>query len=368
VNIPLIDLKAQYQDIKDEIDEAIQRVVESTAFVDGEELTGFENEFAEFCGVKYGVATSSGSTALDLTLLAFGIGEGDEVITTPATFIATSEAISHTGAQIVFADIEPDSYNIDPKEIEKKITSRTRALIPVHLFGQPCDMDPIIELASKHNLVLIEDSAQSHGAEYKGKRVGQFGDASIFSFYPGKNLGAYGHAGIVLTDREDIANKVKLLANHGRHEKYEHLMEGYNYRADAIQTAVLRVKLKHLVNWNEKRRENAKIYNSLLEAIPVVTPEEKEYAKHVYHLYVIKSEKRAQIAGWLKSKSISTGIHYPIPLHLQPAYKYLDLGQGSFPITEEFCSQALSLPMFPELKENEIKLIVDEIKSFLSSR
>ncbi|MCK4307771.1 DegT/DnrJ/EryC1/StrS family aminotransferase [candidate division WOR-3 bacterium] len=366
MNIPLVDLKAQYQDIKGEIDKAIQKVIESTQFAGGEELTGFEKEFAEFCGVKYGVTTSSGSTALDLTLLAFGIGEGDEVITTPATFIATSEAITHTGASIVFADIEPDSYNIDPKEIEKKITSRTRALIPVHLFGQPCDMDPIIELARKHNLILIEDAAQSHGAEYKGKRVGQFGDASIFSFYPGKNLGAYGHAGIVVTDREDIADKVILLANHGRHTKYEHSIEGYNYQADAIQTAVLRVKLKHLLNWNEKRRRNAKIYNSLLEATSVITPKEKEYAKHVYHLYVIKSERRDELAEYLNSKGISTGIHYPIPLHLQPAYKYLGLKPGSFPVTEEFCSKALSLPMFPELKEDEIRLIVEEIKRFFS--
>lgn len=366
MNIPLVDLKAEYRVIKEEIDSAIKRVVESTNFVGGEELSGFESEFASYCGVKYGIATSSGSTALDLCLMALGIGKGDEVITTPNTFIATTEAITHVGAKIVFVDIDPDSYNIAPSQIEQKITSHTKAIIPVHLFGQPCDMDPILEVAKKHNLIVIEDAAQSHGAEYKGKRVGGFGDAAIFSFYPGKNIGAYGHAGIVVTNRSDIAERVKLLANHGRgQEKYDHLIEGYNYRPDTIQAAILRVKLKYLDDWNAKRRKNAEIYDSLLKGLPVITPKALPYVKHIYHLYVIRNKKRDELSNWLNSKGISTGIHYPIPLHLQPAYKYLGLGKNSFPVAEEFCSEALSIPMFPELKEEQIKLIVQEIKNFL---
>ena len=366
MKIPLIDLRTEYLTIKDEIDAAIRRVVESTNFIGGDELVNFESEFAAFCGVKYGIATSSGSTALDLCLLALGIGKGDEVITTPATFIATTEAITHVGAKVVFADIDSDSYNIDPNQIEHKLTSHTKAIILVHLFSQPCDMDPILKLAQKHNLLVIEDAAQAHGAEYKGKRVGGFGDAAIFSFYPGKNIGAYGHAGAVVTNNKTMAEKVKLFANHGRYEKYEHLMEGYNYRADSIQTAILRVKLKHLANWNEKRRTNAKKYNSLLKDLPLITPKEMPYAKHVYHLYVIRGKKRDELSKWLNSKGIDTGVHYPIPLHLQPAYKYLGIAKGSLPVAEEFCSQALSLPMFPELKEEQIELIAKKIKNFLS--
>jgi dTDP-4-amino-4,6-dideoxygalactose transaminase len=365
MQIPLVDLKAQYKTIKKEIDDAIMGVVESASFVGGKELSNFESEFASFCGVKYGVATSSGSTALDLSLLAFDIGEGDEVITTPNTFIATTEAITHVGAKIVLADVDPLFHNLDPKEVEKKITSRTKALIPVHLFGQACDMDPLLELARKHNLVVIEDAAQSHGAEYKGKKVGGFGDAAIFSFYPGKNLGAYGHAGIVVTDREEIAKKVVLLANHGRDTKYEHIVQGYNYRADAIQTAVLRVKLRYLEDWNRKRRSNAEVYNSLLKDSPVVTPREAPYAKHVYHLYVIQNAKRDGLLERLASKGISSIIHYPIPLHLQPAYKHLGLSKGSMPVAEKFCCEALSLPMFPELTKEQMGLIAREIKDFL---
>jgi dTDP-4-amino-4,6-dideoxygalactose transaminase len=366
MQIPLVDLKAQYKTIKQEIDSAIMGVVESASFVGGEELSGFESEFAGFCGVRYGVATSSGSTALDLSLLAFGIGDGDEVITTPNTFIATTEAITHVGANIVFADVDPVFHNLDPEEVEKKITPRTKALIPVHLFGQACDMDPILEVAKKHNLVVIEDAAQAHGAKYKGKRVGGFGDAAIFSFYPGKNLGAYGHAGIVVTDREDIAKKTELLANHGRDTKYEHIVQGYNYRADAIQTAVLRVKLRYLEGWNEKRRSNAGVYSSLLKDLPIVTPREAPYARHVYHLYVIQSDRRDDMSKRLASKGISSIIHYPIPLHLQPAYKHLGLSKGSLPVAEKFCREALSLPMFPELTEEQMGLIAQEIKDFLS--
>lgn len=366
MNIPLVDLKVEYQLIKEEIDNAIKRVVESTNFVGGEELSMFEDEFAGYCGVKYGIATSSGSTALDLCLMALGIGEGDEVITTPNTFIATTEAITHVGAKIVFVDVDPNSYNMDPYQIEHKITSHTKAIIPVHLFGQPCDMDLILAIAKKYGLIVIEDAAQSHGAEYKSKRVGGLGDVAIFSFYPGKNMGAYGHAGIAVTDRTDIAERVRLLANHGRGAgKYDHVIEGYNYRPDTIQAAILRIKLKYLDTWNDKRCKNAEIYNALLEGLPVVTPKAYFYVKHVYHLYVIRDKRRDDLSIWLNSKGISTGIHYPIPLHLQPAYKYLGLSKGSFPVAEEFCSEALSLPMFPELKESQIRMVVQKIKEFL---
>ncbi|MDI6840171.1 MAG: DegT/DnrJ/EryC1/StrS family aminotransferase [bacterium] len=362
MNIPIVDLRAQYLSIKSEIDSAIKRVIDSMDFVGGDEISKFETEFANFCGAKYGVATASGSTALDLALLAFGIGEGDEVITTPFTFIATTEAITHVGAKIVFADIEPKSYNINTDEIKQKITKRTKAIIPVHIFGHPCDMEPIIKLANEHNLIVIEDAAQAHGAEYKGKRVGSFGDAACFSFYPGKNLGAYGHCGMVVTNNEKIADKVRLLACHGQHKKYMYEMEGYNYRADSIQTAILRVKLKRLEEWNEKRRRNAKLYNTLLEDTTIITPKELQDAKHVYHLYTIRTKHREKLAKWLKSKGIDTAIHYPIPLHLQPAYKYLGYKEGSFTVAEECCTQVLSLPMFAELTEEQIELIVKEIK------
>lgn len=360
--IQLIDLMAQHKTIQKEIEDAIKRVIDKTAFVGGEEMTGFENEFAAFCGVKYGVSVSSGSTALDLALLALGVGKDDEVITTPCTFIATTEAITHVGAKVVFAEVEPDTYNIDVKEIEKKITPKTKAIIPVHLFGHACDMEPMMEIAKKHNLIVLEDAAQAHGAKYKDKTVGQFGAATCFSFYPGKNLGSYGHAGIVISDDKAIADRVKLLANHGREDKYEHQMEGFNYRADSIQTAVLRVKLRHLADWNEKRRKIASIYNSILKN--VTKPTEKDYAKHVYHLYVIQVKNRDGLAAHLKSKGILTGIHYPIPLHLQPAYSYLGHKKGSFPISESFCDNALSLPMYPELAEDQVKLIAEEVNNF----
>ncbi|MDD5529339.1 MAG: DegT/DnrJ/EryC1/StrS family aminotransferase [bacterium] len=360
--IPLIDLVAQHKTIENEINSAIKNVIDTVSFVGGEPMTGFEDDFAKFCGVKYGISVSSGSTALDLTLLALGIGAGDEVITTPCTFIATSEAITHVGAKVVFADVEPGTYNIDPKEIEKKITPKTKALLPVHLFGHSCNIEAILDIAKKHNLIVIEDAAQAHGAEYKGKRVGQFGAAACFSFYPGKNLGAYGHAGIVISDNKKTADRVRLLANHGREDKYEHQEEGFNYRADSIQTAVLRVKLKHLEKWNENRRRNAALYNSLLKN--VVKPIEESYAKHVYHLYVMKVKNRDKLAEYLKSKGILTGVHYPIPLHLQPAYNRLGHKKGSFPISEEFCDNALSIPMFPELTEEQVRFIAEEVNKF----
>jgi len=361
VHIPLVDLKRQYLSIKKEIDEAIQEVIDKSAFIMGKNVEGFENEFAKFCGVKYGVGTSSGTTALHLALVACGVKQGDEVITVPYTFIATTEAISHSGGKVVFVDIEDRSYNMDPEKIEQTITEKTRAIIPVHLFGQPADMDKIMKIAKKRKLIVIEDACQAHGAEYKGKKVGSLGDIACFSFYPGKNLGAYGDAGMAVTDNKELAEKMRLLRNHGYQKKYYHQIEGYNYRLDAIQAAVLRVKLRHLEEWTQKRRRNAKLYNELLKEGGVKTPLEMEYAKHVYHLYVIGTEEREGLYVRLKENGISTAIHYPLPLHLQQAYSYLGYKKGDFPVSEACAERLLSLPMFPELTEDEIKKIAEII-------
>ena len=363
--IPFVDLKAQYDSIKNEIDDAIQIVLNNTSFIMGEELKKFEVEFSRFCDVKHAVGVANGSDALILALRACGIGEGDEVITVPYTFIATTEAISNVGGKVIFVGIDPETYTIDVTKIEEKITGRTKAIIPVHLYGQPADMDPIMELAKKYNLKVIEDAAQAHGAEYKGKRVGSIGDVACFSFYPGKNLGAYGDAGMVVTDNEEIAEKIKLLRNHGRiTKKYEHDIEGYSSRLDNLQAAILRVKLRHLNKWNESRRKNARRYNELLSNIEgIITPYEADYAKHVYHLYVIRTEKRRdKLREELKFNGVATGIHYPIPLHLQPAYKYLGYKRGDFPITEKASQEILSLPMFAELSDMQIEEIVKLIK------
>jgi len=361
MHIPLVDLKRQYLSIKNEIDGAIQEVINNSAFIMGENVEEFENEFAKFCGVKYGLGTSSGTTALHLALLVCGLKGGDEVITVPYTFIATTEAVSHTGAKVVFVDIDDRSYTMDPEKIEAAITERTKAIIPVHLFGHPADMDKIIEVAKKHNLIVIEDACQAHGAEYKGKRVGSLGDISCFSFYPGKNLGAYGDAGMVVTDNGELAEKISLLRNHGYEKKYYHKMEGYNYRLDGIQAAILRVKLRHLEGWTEKRRKNAKLYNELLKGSKIKTPVEMEYAKHVYHLYVIRTAKRDKLYSRLKENDISAAIHYPLPLHFQQAYRYMGCKKGDFPTSEVCSEELLSLPMFPELAEDEIKKIVEVI-------
>jgi len=364
--IPFVDLKAQYDSIKDEIDEAIQNVINNTSFIMGDELNKFEVEFAQFCNVKYSIGVANGSDALILSLRACGIGEGDEVITVPHTFISTAEAISNVGGKVVFVDIDSKTYTMDVSKIEEKINKKTKAIIPVHLYGQPADMDPIMKLAKKYNLKVIEDAAQAHGAEYKGKKVGSIGDVGCFSFYPGKNLGAYGDAGMVVTNNEKIAEGIKLLRNHGRiTKKYEHDIEGYSSRLDNLQAAILRVKLSHLNKWNDMRRRNAKKYNELLNNIGgITTPYEADYAKHVYHLYVIRVEKerRDKLREELKSKGVATGIHYPIPLHLQPAYRYLGYKRGDFPVTEKASQEILSLPMFAELKDKQIEKIVKMIK------
>jgi dTDP-4-amino-4,6-dideoxygalactose transaminase len=364
--IPFVDLKAQYDSIKEEINGAIQRVLNTTSFIMGEELIKFEEDFASFCNTKYAIGVANGSDALILSLRACGISKGDEIITVPHTFIATTEAITHVGGKIVFVDINPKTYTIDVSKIKEKITKKTKAIIPVHLYGQPADMDPIMKLAKKYNLKVIEDAAQAHGAEYKGKKVGSIGDVGCFSFYPAKNLGAYGDAGIVTTNNEEIAKKLRLLRNHGRIiKKYEHEIEGYSSRLDNLQAAILRVKLKYLNKWNNMRRRNAGRYNELLSNVDgIIIPHEADYAKHVYHLYVIRVGERDMLREELKSNDIATGIHYPISLHLQPAYNYLGYKRGDFPVAEECSQKILSLPMFAELTDEQIEKIVKWIKYF----
>lgn len=361
MKIPLVDLKAQYNSIKGEIDSAVEQDLAETAFIMGSRVANFENDFAKFCDNKYCAGVSSGTEALHLALRAIELKPGDEVITVPNTFIATVEFITHLGGNIKFVDIDKDTYTINVNEIEKAITDKTKAILPVHLYGQSSDMKPIMEIAEKHNLKVIEDCAQAHGAEYNGKRV-SVSDIGCFSFYPGKNLGAFGDGGAIVTGNEEIANKIAMLRNHGREkgEKYKHSILGFNSRLDALQAAILQVKLKYIDQWTDARRKNAKLYNELLQD-KVVTPVEAEYAKHVYHLYVIRTKNRDKLQQHLKSKEISAGIHYPIPLHQQPALQKLNI-TGKFPITEQYSKEILSLPMYPELSEEQINFVADSIK------
>ena len=369
MGVPFLDLRQQYWSIKDEVDAGIRQVMDSCRFVLGENVRSFEKEFASFCGTEYAIGVANGTDALRLTLLACGIGKGNEVITVPNTFIATTGAISQTGAKIVFVDVNSSTYNIDVSQIEGAINERTRAILPVHLFGQPADMDPIMEVARKYNLEVIEDACQAHGAEYKGKKAGSIGDVGCFSFYPSKNLGAFGDGGMVVTNSDEIAQRVRMFRDYGQIKKYEHLVEGYNSRLDEIQAAILRVKLKKLNEWNNLRRGNTSIYDELLKDVDeVITPSKAEYAKHVYHLYVIRTKKRDKLQEWLKSKGIGTGLHYPVPLHLQKVYEYLGYKEGDFPVTEKCAKEILSLPMFPELTKAQIEKAVTGIKAFFAKR
>jgi dTDP-4-amino-4,6-dideoxygalactose transaminase len=365
-NVPFLDLKAQYQSIKEEVNEAILSVVESCAYAKGPAVRQFQKNFSEYCETKHAVGVANGTDAIYLALRAVGVGPGDEVITTPDTFIATTEAITQAGAKIVFVDINPKTYNIDVSKIEEKITSKTKAIVPVHLFGQPADMEPILEIAKKHNLKVVEDAAQAHGARYFGKRVGTFGDVACFSFYPGKNLGAYGDGGAVVTNNEEIATNVEKIADHGSLKKYIHEVEGVNSRLDSVQAAVLDVKLKYLDQWNESRRKNAYVYNELLKDIDgVITPAELENTVPVYHLYVIQVDNRDALQQKLSDAGIASGIHYPYPLHLVPAYEYLGLKKGAFPNAENCAERFLSLPMYAELTESMIKSVCDVIKDIV---
>ncbi len=359
--IPLVDLQAQYRTIKPEIDAAIQQVIDTTDFILGHAVGEFEAAFAGYCQAAFAIGLNSGTDALCLALRAVGVAPGDEVITTPHTFIATAEAITMCGAVPVFVDIDPVTYNIDPALVEDAVTSKTKALLPVHLYGQPADMDPLLEIARRHNLRVIEDAAQAHGAAYKGRRVGTLGDAACFSFYPGKNLGAYGDAGAVTTNDPQIAQEIRLLRNHGRAAKYEHDRVGFNNRMDGIQGAVLNVKLKHLDTWNEKRTKIAAMYTELL-GDGVETPTVPDWADPSWHLYVIRVEQRDRLFERLREMGIGVGIHYPIPLHLQPAYTDLGYKEGDFPHAEAAAKSILSLPMYPELSVSQIETVVEAVK------
>jgi dTDP-4-amino-4,6-dideoxygalactose transaminase len=364
--IPLVDLKAQYHNIKDEIDAAITRVLESSQFVLGDEVAVFEEEFAAYCGARHGIAVNSGTSALHLALLAAGIGLGYEVITVPFTFVATVAAICYTGARPVFVDIEPRSYTMDVNQLEGAITERTKAILPVHLYGQPADMDPILEIARRYGLVVIEDAAQAHGAEYKGRRVGSIGDLGCFSFYPSKNLGAYGEGGMVVTNNPEYARTIRMLRDWGQERKYHHVLKGYNYRMEGMQGAILRVKLRHLEAWTEVRRAHARRYNDFLAGSRMILPQEVPGRRHVYHIYGIQVQDRATVQQVLKEQRISTGVHYPIPVHLLPAYTDLGYGEGDFPVSEQIADRELSLPMFAELSEEQqqnvattLRMVVD---------
>lgn len=363
--IPLVDLKRQYLSIKPEIDAAMQRILDETDFIMGKDVKILEESFAQVCGVRYGIGASSGTTALYLALVGLGIGPGDEVITVPNTFIATTEAISQTGARVVFVDIDEKTYNIDVRAIEKAITKKTKAIIPVHLYGQPADMAAIQTIARKKNLKIIEDASQAHLAEFQGRPAGSWSDVACFSFYPGKNLGAYGDAGMVVTDDEPLARQIRMLSDHGRTSKYEYEKEGYNYRIDTLQAAILNVKLKHLGRWTKERQKWAALYDKLLSGLDVVIPGVDPRAKHVYHLYVIRLKDRDRVKAALAEQGISAGIHYPIPLHLQKAYAYLGYKKGTFPIAEQGAQEILSLPMFAELSMSDIEYIVGVLKKCL---
>ena len=366
--IPFVDLSAQYQTIDAEINEAIARVIQGTDFILGREVNLFEEEFASFCEAKYAVGVDSGTSALELALRAYNIGTGDEVITAANSFIASALAISHTGAKPVLADVDQYTYTMDVAAMAAAITSRTKAVVPVHLYGHPAHMDAIREVADKHGLVVIEDACQAHGARYKGKRTGSLGHAAAFSFYPGKNLGAYGDGGMVVTNDREIADRLRMLRNYGQKEKYQHLFRGYNRRLDTLQAAILRIKLKYLEKWNVARRRNALLYHKSLEGCALTLPAEAGGAESVWHLYVIRTEQRDALKEHLVSRGVTVGIHYPIPIHLQPAYQDLGYKKGDFPITEAFAEQLLSLPMYAEIGENQIKSVAETIRGFLHPR
>jgi dTDP-4-amino-4,6-dideoxygalactose transaminase len=386
MNVPFVDLKAQYTSLKPQMDAAIQSVLERTAFILGREVTEFEKAFADTIGVKHCVGVCSGTDAIEMALRACGIGPGDEVITVPNTYIATCEAISEAGATIRWVEVDPRTYNMDPAQIEAAITPRTKALLPVHLYGQPADMPAIMAIARKHGLKVIEDAAQAHGAKIADSKwqmvdsshrpsavghrpVGAFGDAACFSFYPGKNLGAYGDGGAVCTDSDEIADRVRLLRNHGQREKYVHLVEGYCHRLDNLQAAVLGVKLPHLDAWNAARRAHAALYDKLLADAPgVVTPYVAPGMEPVYHLYVIQVPERDRMQAALKAAGVETGIHYPIPLHEQPAYVRLGHKPEDFPISHALGPRILSLPMCAELTDEQIYYVVEMVREAVVSR
>lgn len=357
MHIPFVDLKAQYATLKDDIADAVRGVLESAQFIGGEAVASFEREFAAYCQVPHARGVASGTDALHLALRALGIGHGDEVVTTAHTFIATAAAIVATGARPVFVDIDPDTHTIDPEMIEHALTDRTKAIVAVHLFGQPADMGPIKDIARRRGLFVIEDAAQAHGAEYQGIRTGALGDVACFSFYPGKNLGAYGDGGAVTTNSAAIAERIERLRDHGRTSHYHHTEVGFNSRLDAIQAAILKVKLRRLDEWNANRRRAAECYTTELAQSGIKTPVVRKGSTHVYHLYVITTNERDAMRSKLDEAGVATGIHYPLPLHLQPAFAYLGYKRGDLPFCEMMAARSLSLPMFPELARDQVRRI-----------
>lgn len=364
MQVPFINLQVQHQAIQAELNEAIRRVMERADFALGKDVACFEEEFAAFCGAKYAVGVDSGLSALELSLRAFGIGPGDEVIVPAHSFIATAAAVTFAGARPVLVDVTPATYNIDTAQIEAAITPRTRAIIPVHLYGLPADMDEVTRLAGKYGLVVIEDACQAHGARYRGRRAGSLGHAAAFSFYPTKNLGACGDAGMLVTDDATVAERVRGMRNCGQRKKYIHELPPFNHRMDTLQAAILRVKLRHLEEWIRARRRNAAHYAELLAVNGVVTPVEMPGTTHVYHLYVIQTPQRDALQAHLQEQGIGTAIHYPVPIHLQPFYAGNGYGPGSFPVTERLSGQVLSLPLFPEMTAQQVVGVADAINAF----
>jgi dTDP-4-amino-4,6-dideoxygalactose transaminase len=367
MHVPFLDLKPQYRQIEAELTPKLHEIMASGAFIGGPEVEAFEAEFAAFCESPHCVGLNSGTDALRFALMAAGVGPGDEVITVPHTFIATTEAISQAGAVPVFVDVDPRTCTLDPARLEAAVTAKTRAVIPVHLYGQPADMDPILHIARRRNLLVVEDACQAHGALYKGRTAGCMGDVGCFSFYPGKNLGAFGDAGAAVTADERLARRMRMLRDHGQSRKYFHDIEGYNGRLDAVQAAVLRLKLKRLAGWNQARRDNAACYARLLAGVPGVRAVgEADHSRSVYHLYVILVEDRDGLQQHLAQKDIGTGLHYPLPLHLQQAYAHRGFKKGDFPVTERTAETLLSLPMFAELTGEQIEYVVDSISEYMN--
>lgn len=384
MQVPFMDLKRQYRSIKNEVEKAIHDTIESCAFVAGPKVKEFEGNFAAYCGVNHAIGVSSGTSSLYVALRALGVGKGDAVITTPHTFIATVEAISLTGAIPVFVDIDEQSYNISPQNIAEYIEKRcavendtvydkarkvnVKAIMPVHLYGQMAEMDDIMKIARQYNLFVVEDAAQAHGAVYKGRKAGSIGHLGAFSFYPSKNLGAYGQGGMVITNDAKLAEKVRLLIDHGQREKNLHAFEGWNFKMDGLQAAILNAKLRHLDEWNEARRSNASTYNTRLQHVEgTITPKELDHRKHIYHLYVVRVRGREKFQDFLRESGIGCSVHYPIPIHLQQAYRHLSYKEGDFPVSEVCSREVVSLAMFPELTEEEITCVCDTVKAWASS-
>lgn len=368
IKVPYLDLRAQYLTIKPEIDAAVSHILDSCQFILGSEVTQFEEEFASYCGATECIALNSGTSALHLALLSAGVGAGDEVITVPFTFVASVAAVLYTGATPVLIDIDPLSFTINPAAIEAAVTPRTKAILPVHLYGHPADMDPILEIARRHGLVVIEDAAQAHGAKYKGRAVGSLGDIACFSFYPTKNLGAYGEGGAVTTNSAECARTIRMLRDWGQDRKYHHLLRGFNCRMEGLQGAILRVKLRHLDQWTEARRAAASKYNRLLADCGVERPTEMPWARHVYHVYTLRTRERDALQAALHAEGIQTAVHYSLPVHLQPAYAGLGYSQGALPQSEKAAGEVLSLPLYPEMTDTQIRKVAQALTSLAAAR